>query len=225
MLLWMLRKLIPRVLFRLLRVLWKAIPLSWVRRLVQATKEPYRVIRVWNDSFWITNPDYVEEEQTLTSSSLTFYPYEATIPGDNWLFPARHLELIVLARIQLLSVVSPTEIVVQGLISSVVGVNLTGLLSSFYINEGTPYTGYKQVYLVAMQPGTTNMNEILFTTLAQYEKMNQSAGVEVNALQKLEFPVTTDQGIDGYKYNTGLIQAANRVVVWRSTRVRINILE
>ena len=93
-----------------------------------------------------------------------------------------------------LSVVSPTEIVVQGLISSVVGLNLTGLLSSFYINEGTPYTGYKHVYLVAMQPGTTNMNEILFDTLAQYQKMNQCAGVEVNALGKLEFPVTIDQG-------------------------------
>ena len=89
---------------------------------------------------------------------------------------------------------------------------MTGLLSSFYINEGTPYTGYKHVYLVAMQPGTTNMNEILFDTLAQYEKMNQSAGVEVTALQKLEFPVTIEQGIDGYRYNTGLIQAANQVV-------------
>ena len=86
------------------------------------------------------------------------------------------------------------------------------MLSSFYINEGTPYTGYKHVYLVAMQPGTTDMNEILFDTLAQYEKLNQSAGVEVTALQKLEFPVTIGQGIDGYRYNTGLIQAANQVV-------------
>jgi hypothetical protein len=172
----------------------------------------FRVIRTWNDSFWITNPDYVEEEQTLTSSSLTFYPYEATIPGDNLVISGTAFGANSAGTYPVLSVVSPTEIVVQGLISSVVGLNLTGLLSSFYINEGTPYSGYKHVYLVAMQPGTTNMNEILFDTLAQYEKLNQSAGVEVNSLQKLEFPVSIDQGLDGYKYNIGLIQAANRVV-------------
>jgi hypothetical protein len=172
----------------------------------------FRVIRTWNDSFWITNPDYVEEEQTLTSSSLTFYTYEATIPGDQLVISGTAFGANSAGTYPVLSVVSPTEIVVQGLISAVSSLNLTGLLSSFYINEGTPYTGYKQVYLVAMQPGTNNMNEILFTTLAQYQKMNQSAGVEVNALQKMVFPVSTDQGIDGYKYNTGLIQQANRVV-------------
>ncbi len=172
----------------------------------------YRVIRTWNDSFWITNPDYVEEEQTLTSSSLTFYPYEATIPGDQLVISGTAFGANSAGTYPVISVVSPTEIVVQGLISSVSALNLTGLLSSFYINEGTPYTGYKHVYLVAMQPGTTNMNEILFDTYAQYEKMNQSAGVEVNALGKLEFPITTDQGIDGYKYNTGLIQTANQVL-------------
>ena len=110
------------------------------------------------------------------------------------------------------SITNPSTIVVTGILPSVASQNLTGLLSSFYINEGVPYTGYKQVYLVAMQPGTTNLNEILFTTLAQYEKMNQSAGVEVNALNKLNFSITTSQGLDGYKYNTGLIQQANRVV-------------
>jgi hypothetical protein len=172
----------------------------------------YRVIRTFNDSFWITNPDYVEEEQTLTSSSLTFYTYEATIPGDQLVISGTAFGANSAGTYPVLSVVSPTEIVVQGLISSVSALNLTGLLSSFYINEGTPYSGYKHVYLVTMQPGTTNMNEILFDTVAQYQKMNESAGVEVNALGKLEFPVTTDQGLDGYKYNTGLIQQANRVV-------------
>ena len=172
----------------------------------------YRVIRTFNDSFWIVNPDYIEEEQTLTSSSLTFYTYEATIPGDNLVISGTAFGANSAGTYPVISVVSPSEIVVQGLISSVVALNLTGLLSSFYINEGTPYSGYKHVYLVGMQPGTTNLNEILFDTVAQYQKMNQSAGVEVNALQKLDFPVSVDQGLDGYKYDIGLIQQANRVI-------------
>ena len=172
----------------------------------------YRVIRVWNDSFWIENPDYIEEEQVLGSSTLIFYPYEATVPGDQLVISGTAFGANSAGTYPVVSVVNPGEIVVQGLISSVVSLNLTGLLSSFYINEGVPYTGYKHIYLVAMQPGTTNMNEILFDTLAQYQKMNESASVEVTALQKLEFPVSVDQGLDGYRFNTGLIQEANRVV-------------
>jgi hypothetical protein len=172
----------------------------------------YRVIRTFNDSFWIENADYIEEEQILTSSSLTFYTYEATIPGDQLVISGTAFGANSAGTYPVVSVVSPTQIVVTGLISAVSSLNLTGLLSSFYINEGTPYSGYKHVYLVAMQPGTNNLNEILFDTVAQYQKMNQSAGVEVTALGKLAFPVTVDQGLDGYKYNTGLIQQANRVV-------------
>jgi hypothetical protein len=44
----------------------------------------YRVIRRFTDSFWIENPNSVEEEQTLNSSSLSFYEYEATVPGDQF---------------------------------------------------------------------------------------------------------------------------------------------
>jgi hypothetical protein len=172
----------------------------------------YRVIRTWNDSFWITNPDYIEEEQTLTSSSLVFYPYEATVPGDQLVISGTAFGPNSAGTYTVLSVPSSDEIIVNGIISSVVALNLTGLLSSFYINEGVAYSGYKRVFLVAPQPGTVNLNEILFDTVAQYQKMNQSAGVEVNALQKMEFSTSVSQGIDGYKYNTGLIQQANRTV-------------
>ena len=172
----------------------------------------YRVIRTFNDSFWISNPDYIEEEQILTSSSLIFYPYEATVPGDLLVISGTAFGANSAGSYPVVSITNPGEIVVAGVIPSVVSLNLSGLLSSFYINEGVPYSGYKQVYLVALQPGTTNLNEILFTTLAQYQKMNQSAGVEVTALGKMDFPVTVSQGLDGYKYNVGLIRAANQVV-------------
>lgn len=177
-----------------------------------ANQGQYRVVRVWNDSFWIVNPDYIEEEQTLTSSSLTFYTYEATVPGDNLVISGTAFGANSAGTYPVVSVTNQSEVIVQGVIPAVASLNLTGLLSSFYINEGVPYSGYKHVYLVAMQPGTTNLNEILFDTLAQYEKMNQSAGVEVTALQKLNFPVAISQGLDGYKFNTGLIQTANQVV-------------
>jgi len=239
----------------------------------------YRVIRTFNDSFWIKNTDYVEEEQVLTGSSLKFYEYEATIPGDDLVISSNAFGTTNAGTYPVYSVPSPTEIVVTGVLTTtyvfsvssanatvgatysnnggvftvgstisggttllatgtsnplssgtltkisgtgdttitfssytINSINLNGLLSSFYIEEGTAYTGYKHVYLVALQPGTTNLNQILFDTYLQYEKINQSAGVEVTALNKLNFGTSVSQGLDGYKYNTGLIQQANRVI-------------
>lgn len=172
----------------------------------------YRVIRTFNDSFWVINPDYLEEEQVLGSSTFTFYPYEATIPGDKLVISGTSFGSNNAGTYTVVSVPTQSSIVVTGVLQAVSSLNLTGLLSSFYILEGTPYSGYKQVYLVAQQPGSTTLNEIVFNTLAQYQKLNQIASIEINALGKLEFPTSVSQGLDGYKYNTGLIQQANRVV-------------
>jgi hypothetical protein len=46
----------------------------------------------------------------------------------------------------------------------------------------------------------------------QYEKINQSASVQISSLNKLNFNTTIRQGLDSYKYNTGLIREANRIV-------------
>jgi hypothetical protein len=172
----------------------------------------YRVIRVFNDSFWIENVDFIEEQVTLSSSSFTFYAYESTIHGDSLVISGTAFGPDSPGSHTIVTVVNQNEIVVNGVLDSVVSLNLNGLLSSFYVNEGVVYSGYKQVYLIASQPGAPTLNEILFNTLAQYEKINQSAGVQVNSLGKLEFSTEISEGLDGYKFNSGLIQQANRTV-------------
>lgn len=172
----------------------------------------YRVIRTFNDSFWIVNIDAVEEQQTLTSSSLTFYEYEATVPGDQLVISGTAFGPDSVGSHTVLSIVSQSEVIVNGVLDPISGLNLNGLLASFYVNEGVAYNGYKYTYLIVPQPGASTLNQILFDTLEQYEKINQAAGVEVTALNKLGFSTTVSQGLDGYKYNTGLIQQANRVI-------------
>ena len=92
-----------------------------------------------------SNPDYVEEEQTLTSNSLTFYPYEATIPGDLLVVSGTAFGANSAGTYPVVTVVSPTEIVVQGLISStgiftftVSSANAT--VGGTYINNGQTFT-------------------------------------------------------------------------------------
>lgn len=172
----------------------------------------YRVIRTFNDSFWIENPNYIEEEKTLASNSLTFYEYEATRPNDKLVISGTAFGSTNAGTYTILSVTNPSTIVVSGNLSSVVGLNLNGLLSSFYVQEGTPYSGYKRVYMVAAQPGSSSLNQILFDTDDQYQKINQAASVQVTALNKLGFSTKVNQGLDGYKYNTGLIRECNRIL-------------
>jgi len=245
----------------------------------------YRVIRTFNDSFWIQNADALEEEVVLSSGSLTFYEYEDTVVGDDLVISGTAFDgqqytftvttasategatytnnsqtFVVTNTIAgantlvtagtgtptntgtltktsgtgdatitftaftssigtsnagtypVTQLIDENNIIVKGVLTAASTVNLTGLLSSFYIEEGVPYSGYKHTYLVAPQPGSPALNEILFDTVAQYEKINQAAGVVVTSLDKLNFPTTVSQGLDGYKYNTGLIQEANRIL-------------
>ena len=172
----------------------------------------FRVIRVFNDSFWITNPDAVEEERVLTSSSLTFYQYDATIPGDALIISGTAFGATAAGTYPVVSITDQSDIVIRGVIPSVVSLNLSNLLSSFYILEGTPYTGYKHVYLTATQPGSMNQNYVTFDTNAQYDKINSSSGVTMTSLNKLNFNTALEIGLDSYRYATGLIGEANRII-------------
>lgn len=173
----------------------------------------YRVIRTNNHSIWYENSDSAEEEQTCTSNSnLVFYQYEATVPGDKLVVNGLVLGAGNAGSYRIIQVVSQTVVVVSGLISSQTATNLAGNSSSLSIEEGTKYTGYKQVAFVSAQPGVANFNNIVFNTSPQFEKIDLSAGVALTSLGKLDFPTTIRTGIDSYNYDTGLIGEANRVV-------------
>ncbi len=173
----------------------------------------YRVIRMNNNSIWYENPDVVEEEQTPSSNSqIQFFQYDATVPGDKLVVDGTVLGAGNAGTYKVLQVTSPTVIVVSGTITSQVDTNLGGNYTSLAIQEGTKYTGYKQVSSVAFDPGSSDYNDIVFNTVAQYDKINLSAGVGLTSLGKLNFPVVIVNGIDAYNYDTGLIGQANRVV-------------
>ena len=173
----------------------------------------FRVVRMNNNSIWYENTDSVEEEQTCTANSqMIFYQYESTVPGDKFVVNGSVLGLGNAGTYNILTVTSQTVIVVAGVITSQINTNLSGNSASLSVQEGTAYTGYKQVAFVSAQQGTSNFNNIVFNTSAQYEKIDLSAGVALTSLSKLNFPVTVRTGLDSYSYDTGLIGEANRVV-------------
>ena len=167
--------------------------------------------------FTVINPSAVA--QTAISSvtfsvdrpQIQFFPYEATVPGDKLVVNGSVLGTGNAGTYRILQVLSPTSVVVSGIISQQFANNLAGNSNSVSIEEGTKYTGYKQVLYSVMEPGSANFNTIVFNTSAQYEKINLSANIAMVSLSKLNFPTTIRLGIDSYSFDTGLIGEANRV--------------
>ena len=149
---------------------------------------------------------------SIDRPQIQFFPYEATVPGDKLLVNGTVLGAGNAGTYNILQVLSPTTIVIAGVISTQFNTNLDGNSVSLSVQEGKAYTGYKQVSYVSLQSGTANFNNIVFNTSAQYDKIDLSAGVAMSSLGKLNFPTTIVNGIDSYNYDTGLIGQANRVI-------------
>jgi hypothetical protein len=149
---------------------------------------------------------------SIDRPQIQFFPYEATVPGDKLSISGSILGAGNAGTYTVLQVLSPNTVIVSGIISQQFNTNLDGNSSSFFVEEGTKYTGYKQVDYVSAQPGTANFNDIVFNTSTQYNKINLSANIAMVSLGKLNFPITVRTGIDSYRYDTGLIGEANRVI-------------
>lgn len=178
----------------------------------------FRVIRTFTDSFWIENPNVIEEEVTLNASSLTFYEYESTVPGDNFVITGSILNSANAGSYIVTQVLNAggghysDTVVVSSVLTAKAPTSLNGYETAVYVQEGIPYSGYKKVYLISAQPSAPTRNSIIFDTINQYEKINNAANIEMVSLNKLNFNSTVQIGSDSYKYNTGLIAEANRIV-------------
>ncbi len=149
---------------------------------------------------------------SINRPQIQFFQYEATVPGDKLVVNGNVLGAGNAGTYKILQVLNPDTIVISGVISQQYNNNLAGNSNSLSVQEGIKYTGYKQVAYVSAQPGTSNFENIVFNTSAQYEKIDLSAGVALTSLGKLNFPVEIVNGIDAYNYDTGLIGQANRVI-------------
>jgi len=149
---------------------------------------------------------------TVNRPQIQFFPYDATVPGDKLSVNGSILGIGNAGTYKILQVLNPDTIVVSGVIGQQFGTSLGANYVSLSVQEGTAYTGYKQVAYVSPQLGVSNFNNIIFNTSAQYDKIDLSAGVVMVSLGKLNFPTTVRTGIDSYNYDTGLIGQANRVI-------------
>lgn len=166
------------------------------------------------------NPSAVNEPAVFVTTGvlqvhrpqIQFYEYEATVPGDLFVVTGDTLTLANAGSYTIAQVIDRENITVTGTLAPILNVSLNNRESSVYVEEGVAYTGYKRVKFSTQQPGTPSRNLLTFDTNLQYSKINESASVVLTSLSKMNFSTTIKKGLDSYRYNTGLIAEANRVV-------------
>jgi len=157
----------------------------------------------------VTIADVFEAHQP----SIIMSEYEVTIAGDSYVISGDVFNGDNIGTFQIEEKLSKDTIVISSILAPKVGIQLEEKFTQVYIQEGTAYSGYKQIYNKIVDPSNAERTVLIFTTNDQFLKINKDAGaVTLSAMGKLSFPTTVKKGLDAYRYHTGLIAESNRVV-------------
>lgn len=148
----------------------------------------------------------------LHSPQIKFYEYEATVSGDAFVVTSDFLGEANRGSWVVEEVISPDSIVVTGTMLETDETSIFDNQETLMIEEALPYSGYKQVLHVVADPNSTARGIVVFTTKEQANKINDTGAVQISTASKLNFNTTLRKGLDSYRYHTGLIGEANRIV-------------
>lgn len=165
------------------------------------------------------NPSAVNQSTVLTASGLVchrpqmqFFEYEATVAGDQFVVTGDVLTTQNAGQYSIVKVIDRDTAIVSETLAGVENISLNGRETAVYVQEGVLYSGYKHVLLITSQPGAPSRNYIVFDTNAQYQRVNEAAGVQLVSLNKADYSTVVRKGLDSYRHNTGLIAEANRII-------------
>lgn len=179
----------------------------------------FRVVRVVYDTpnkkwgFWIENPNAIEEKKGI--ASLHFFDAHSLLPGDQLsigtsVLGAQNQGIWTISEIDLTSTVG---FFLTGIPQTATAVAL-GAANLPLIN-GIPATAsrlIKQIKYLGPHTDNTDYTDVAFTTDHHPEFVSVTGGSIMNALNKLDFPTDIAIGVDSYRYSTGLIAEAVKVL-------------
>lgn len=159
-----------------------------------------------------SNVSIATDKIELHREAIQFKDYDGTVPGDVFVVSDPFLNENNVGRYIVNQVLSDDQIIVTGNMESTNSTLLDFNFNKIYIEESSPYVGYKQIEFIATNPSNLNAKNVIFTTPNQFDKINEIAGVSIGGIGKLELPTEIVRGVDSYKFHTGLIGEANRIV-------------
>jgi hypothetical protein len=174
----------------------------------------FRIVRIDNTAkaFWVENSNAIPEVGTC---DLWFLTYDSILPGDvvsigSSIWGAGNQKDWVVSSID-----SGNQLTfkVSGSTSTFSVVTALGSAAPLVrCIEGAPTSLIKQIRCINTNSSNLSYVDVKFETAAGYRQVGPVAGTSIIALDKLGFPTSLALGIDGYRYNTGLIGEANKVL-------------
>lgn len=145
--------------------------------------------------------------------SIKFSEYDVTVAGDTFVVSGDVFDGDNIGSFQVEEVLNKNSIIVGSILAPKTNVQLEEKFVQVYIQEGLRYSAYKKIINKVIDPSNSSRTIIIFDTNSQFLKVNKDAGeVSISAMGKLAFPTTVKKGLDSYRYHTGLIAEANRIV-------------
>ena len=167
----------------------------------------------------VLNASCVAEVGITTSGSLPvispdmkFYPYESTCSNDKMIIGGTFLGAQNQGIWTVSKVLSKNSIVVSGTMADKTNTLLSGNTQSLILEEEKSYSGYKKVYSTSVNPDNTSLGYIIFDSRHQANKINDAGDTTISSVGKLGYSILIRNGMDSYKYQTGLLAEANRIV-------------
>jgi len=144
--------------------------------------------------------------------AMKFKEYEGAVPGDVFVITSNFLGNSNKQKFEVFEVLNEAKILVKGASSSTPQTVLGSNFNKIYLEEKTPYLGYKKISFVSTTPANLSNKNLVFDSPNQFEKITEIGNVSLAGMSKLAFDTVINKGIDAYKYNTGLIAEVNRIV-------------
>jgi len=150
---------------------------------------------------------------SIHQPSMKFYDYESTVNADSFVVAGDVLgNLNVVGQYVIEKVLSRNSLILNTLLINATTV-LGDKLIELYVNEKSPYVAYKRIQNRLYDPVNINNGIIVVEGSSLISKINKDIAVStIKAMSKFDFPTTITKGIDSYRYHTGLLRQANRIV-------------
>lgn len=144
--------------------------------------------------------------------AILFSPYDNTRAGDTFVISGNVLSVNNPGSYTITEVLNKNKVVVSGVLTAQSLVQLNDLFVQVFVEEDSPYVGYKKIYSKSVDPFNLQRIALVFESNKQFDKINQSSGTVMTAQGKLGFSLLNQVGYDSYRYHTGLIAQANKIV-------------
>jgi hypothetical protein len=171
-------------------------------------------------SYWIDNPNAIEE--LGSQSNVYIISSNSPIPGDILSINSDAFGEANRGAWPILSIDMTGNTITLAITSRspnlFVG-SIPTLVKDVSVIDKEPKKAIKKVLCVAPNQSNPGYADILLDDSSLLENWSQDAGTVISSLSKLGFPNTIQTGTDAYRYNTGLIAEAKRVIYGDSADV------